>query len=372
MVAFRYAHARAPDWESGARSCLLQLELAATSYNLGFLYVTDKLADDLPELLGFLRLRTGVENWVGTVGLGVCSVGVEYFDEPALAILIGEFPKQSFRIFSSIVSDLEQFELENDAWCTSAEPYFGVVHGDPRNVAIGGLIARLAERMGSGFLVGGLTSSRGALSQIAADVTHGGLSGVLFGRSVSVTTRLTQGCSPIGPRREITECQGNVISSLDGRPALDVLYEEIGDVLARNPANIAGYIFAGLPVRGSDTGDYLVRNLVGIDPDNKCLAIVESVSRGEQILFCRRDAQSAEDDLRRMLRDIKRSLHGSPRGGIYFSCLARGPNLFGPNSDELRLIEEELGRFPLAGFFANGEISHDRLYTYTGVLTLFA
>ena len=344
----------------------MQLESAATSCNLGFLYVTDKLADDVPRLLEFLRLRTGVNHWVGSVGLGVCSVGIEYFDEPAVAILIGEFPEQSFRVFSSVVSDLEQFELEHRAWCAAAEPYFGVVHGDPRNAAIAGLVGRLTERMDNGFLVGGLASSRGELIQVADGVTHGGLSGVLFASSVTVTTRLTQGCSPIGPRRDITECEGNVIMALDGRPALDVFYEEIGDVLARNPAKIAGYIFAGLPVRGSDTGDYLVRNLVGIDLESRYLAIAEDVSRGDQVLFCRRDAQSAEEDMRRMLKDIKRSLQGAPRGGIYHSCLARGPNLFGPNSAELKLIEEALGQFPLVGFFANGEISHDRLYSYTG------
>ena len=36
-----------------------------------------------------------------------------------------------------------------------------------------------------------------------------------------------------------------------------------------------------------------------------------------------------------------------------------------------RLIRETLGDFPLIGFFANGEISRDRLYGHTGVLTLF-
>ena len=62
---------------------------------------------------------------------------------------------------------------------------------------------------------------------------------------------------------------------------------------------------------------------------------------------------------------------GPPRGGVYYSCLGRGENLFGGDSRELRAIRNELGNFPLVGFFANGEISHNRLYGYTGVLTLF-
>jgi len=72
-----------------------------------------------------------------------------------------------------------------------------------------------------------------------------------------------------------------------------------------------------------------------------------------------------------MLESAKKALSGTPRGGIYVSCLGRGINLFGPSSDELRLIQTELGDFPLVGFYANGEISQDRLYGYTGVLTLF-
>ncbi len=88
-------------------------------------------------------------------------------------------------------------------------------------------------------------------------------------------------------------------------------------------------------------------------------------------MFCGRDAASAEADLLRMLREIKKNLSAPPRGGIYFSCIARGPNLFGPGSRELKLIQAELGSLPLGRFFGNGEISNDRLYGYTGVLTLF-
>lgn len=88
-------------------------------------------------------------------------------------------------------------------------------------------------------------------------------------------------------------------------------------------------------------------------------------------MFCRRDRDSAVDDMRRMLADLRRRAGNAPiRGGLYFSCCGRGPNQFGPESAELRLVADELGAFPLVGFFANGEISNNRLYGYTGVLTL--
>jgi small ligand-binding sensory domain FIST len=90
-----------------------------------------------------------------------------------------------------------------------------------------------------------------------------------------------------------------------------------------------------------------------------------------QLLFCRRDRQTAREDMTRMLKSIKQGLYGQPRGGLYFSCLGRGPGLFGEEHGELAMVREALGDFPLVGFFCNGEISHNRLYGYTGVLTLF-
>ena len=97
----------------------------------------------------------------------------------------------------------------------------------------------------------------------------------------------------------------------------------------------------------------------------------EPVAPGRSIVFCRRDRGTASDDLDRMLTSIRSGLYREPKGGVYFSCLGRGASLFGENSEELRIIRDRLGEVPLVGFFCNGEISHNRLYGYTGVLTLF-
>ena len=93
--------------------------------------------------------------------------------------------------------------------------------------------------------------------------------------------------------------------------------------------------------------------------------------QNQTLQFCRRDSDSAREDMQRMLDDLKRRIPGTPRGGLYYSCLGRGQDLFGEDSAELKMIEETLGDFPLVGFFANGEISNDQLYGYTGVLTVF-
>jgi small ligand-binding sensory domain FIST len=219
--------------------------------------------------------------------------------------------------------------------------------------------------------VGGLTSSRGAYLQIADEIVPDGLSGVMFASDVSVATRLTQGCALISARHQITAAQNNILIEIDNRPALEVFYEDIGEVLARDLNKIAGYIFAALPVPGSDTGDYLVRNLLGIDPEHELIAISENVQTGNSIMFARRDPQTAYEDLVRVLKTLKKDVKEPLKGGVYFSCLGRGKNMFGQDSQELKAIQSVLGDFPLVGFFASGEISHQRLYGYTGVLTLF-
>lgn len=367
MADFRFGHSDTTDWREAANACLAQLGQGAAS--LGFLYVTDLLADHLGDILALFRKKTGVPHWVGTVGIGVCATGREYLDKAAMAAMVGDFEPDSFHVFSGVAStaDVDNVALK----CGGAAPNFAIVHADPYNRHIAELVTRLAGRVESGFLVGGLTSSRRQNLQVADGVVEGGLSGVSFADSITVATRLTQGCSPIGPKHVVTACQQNVVISLDDRPALEVFKEDIGEALARDLNRVGGVIFAGLPIAGSDTGDYLVRNLVGIDPANRLIAIGELVQPGAGILFCRRDSKTANEDMARMLENIRQGMYSRPRGGIYYSCLGRGASLFGPDSDELRMIRDALGDFPLVGFFCNGEISHNRLYGYTGVLTVF-
>lgn len=371
MESFKLGHASADRWQIALEQCLQQTG-PALSANLGFVYVSDNFSGDMAEILAYLKQETGVQHWVGTVGMGICATRQEYFDTAAIAIMLATFPEESFQVFNTISADFEQFTQAHQAWYREKQAMFAIVHGDPNNRHLAQLIFQLSERMDEGFLVGGLTSSRNYYVQVADELVGGGLSGVMFSSQVEVATRLTQGCSLIGPRHEITESKKNIIIEIDNRPALDVFKEDIGEILAHDLNRVAGYIFAALPIPNSDTGDYLVRNLIGIDPDNKLLAIGELVENGMPIMFARRDSRTAYEDLEKMLGQLKQQLKGrTPRGGVYYSCLGRGVNLFGELSTELKVINDYLGYFPLVGFFANGEISHQRLYGYTGVLTVF-
>ncbi len=370
MIAFRAAHAAGAPWHVLATSCLAQLAPLPDGANLGFVYVTDTLAGDLTSILTFLRERTRAADWVGSVGVGICASGIETFEKPGLAIMLAALPDASFRVFAPIAGDFERFTNETAAWLAERPATLAIVHGDPREPSLAQVLGTLAARSGA-FLVGGLSSARDAPLQIAGRVVEGGLSGVLLASQISVATGLTQGCSPIGPTHLVTEAEDNIVMAIDGRPALDVFKDDIGELLSRDLRRVAGLVFAGLPVTGSDTGDYLVRNLVAIDVEHKWLAVAEELAAGDRLLFCRRDAPSAITDLKRMLAGLKRRAGGAAKAGLYYSCVARGPNLFGDDSEELGLVREALGDLPLVGFFGNGEISSDRLYTYTAVLTLF-
>jgi small ligand-binding sensory domain FIST len=371
MPPFKHAYSTRTHWQDAARACLEALLPVRAGTTLGFLYATDAFAEHYAELVDYCRERTGVAHWVGTVGVGIVATGREFLEQPALAIMLAEIPEDALRILPSLCNLNDVLRHEADLRLGPDPAWFGVVHGDPRNPLIGELIEHVAARTETGFLVGGLTSSRDKCPQVADQVVEGGLSGVLFSAQVNVVTRLTQGVSPLGPRHLITQAERNIIRALDGRPPLEVLREDIGEVLYAQLQRLGGYLFVGLPTRDSDTDDYLVRHIVGVDPDSKLIAVGDYVEAGQPLMFCRRDGYSAVQDMQRMLDALRAALPGEPRGALYYSCLGRGASMFGEPHAELAMISRSLGDIPLVGFFANGEISRNRLYGYTGVLTVF-
>ena len=379
MTSFSYAHAGVTKagpitqwqgWQSLLDHCLEHWSSPAGG--LGLLYVTEPLAGDLDDMLAQLRQRTEIADWTGAVAPAICATGTDYFDTPAIAIMALDVPAESYRLVPSITAapGSDKALSAMGAWIAAQHPRFAIVHADPRGAGVLSLMPALAETT-EAYLVGGLTSSATATGQISGMATGGGLSGVLFGETVPVATGLTQGCSPIGPLHTVTGMEEQIVTELDGRLALDVFNEDIGDLLARDLQRVAGYIHAAEPVTGSDTGDYMVRNLMGIDTTQGWLAIGAVLDEGDQVMFVRRDGASAVEDMTRMLESLKGRAGAGIRGGVYHSCIARGPNQFGPGAQELKMIREALGDIPVIGFFGNGEISNGRLYTYTGVLSLF-
>jgi len=371
MTAFPYAFSSQADWAQVASELGDGLTASGVSSGgVGLLYVTDHFASDFQQIAAVLRQRTGLETWVGTLGLGVIAGSDAVFDRPGAAAMILDIPGDACRLIEhSPIPDRWSDDLMQ--WVETVRPISALVHADPTTPQVADLIETLAKRTGA-FLVGGLTCSRGAQHQLAGDLGAGGLSGLLFSPEIPLTVGLSQGCSPLGISHEITGGEGNVVAEIDGRAALDVFKEDIGEMLARDLQRVAGYVHVAFPVSGSDdSADYLVRNLIAIDQENGWLGVGTDVSPGDRIMFVRRDPASARADLDRMLKDVKARLPGTARGAIYISCVARGPAMFGTETAEAEHISDGLDGAPVIGFYAGGEISHDRLYAYTGVLLVF-
>ena len=363
MQSFLLAKSHLKDWDLALEQCIAQLGTIPAEATLGFIYVTDGYANDLGEILRQLKQHTQLENWVGTVGMAICCTRTEYYDQPAMVMLLTDLPTEHFQLFGS-AENLPSVH-------NSDKLHVAIVHGDPRNGQIANLISNLPEQISNGYLIGGLTSSNSYHYQISHDLHEGALSGVILDETIPVITGLTQGCSPLGAIHQVTKSDSNIVVTLDDQPALDVMKQDIGEVLARDLNRIGGYIFAGFPVVDSDTGDYLVRNLMGIDTTTGAIAVAEYIQPDSQLMFCKRDGSTAIEDMQRMVTKLKQRAHGKIKGGLYFSCLGRGEHLFGEPHKEMELIADILGDIPIVGFYANGEIAGNRLYGYTGVLTLF-
>jgi len=357
---FPFGHGADPDWRTAAAACLDQLDETLDGRGgIGFVYLSDHYAPAAQQILTALRGRTGIDDWVGTAGIGIAAGRNQLFDEPAMSVMVAPL-------------DPGQFAILNGSGAPAGfDPWFGVLHGNPEAENLPDDIDAFAGAAG-GFWVGGLAASRAGHPMIARGLCAEPVSGVMLSAEVEVQTALTQGCAPIGPLMEITRAEKNIVIEIDGRPAFEVFKEQIGELLARNLDRIPGFIFAGLPVTGADSGDYMVRDIVGLDPQYGVVAIGAEAMVGAQIMFCRRDAASAEADMVRMLDGLqKRVGDRTPKGALYYSCLGRGPAMFPAERTELDMIAERFGEIPLTGFFCNGEVSNARLYTYTGVLSLF-
>lgn len=377
---FRSGLATDEHWGLAARDCLRQIGPVPPDANLGFVYATADFAESLSSIVTYLREVTGIDCWLGGIGYGVFGAGAAVRGGPGLAVMTGCAAPGGFRPFDRFdPSSPDLFLSEHGAWLSGRSGVTALVHGNPRTPRIAAGIRQLSGCC-QGFLVGGLTADTGGAAQICGRVGDAELSGVLLDGAIPVATGLTQACSPIGSPHRVTGAIDNVIMELDGRPALQALKEDCGDIIARDLKRAAGYIHVAQPVAGSDRReDFVVHGLVGIDPRRGWLAITGGLESGDQLQFVRHHSETALSDLRRMLERLAGRLAGRTiRGGLYISSDERSTRLFrgvpppsGGADCETGLIHDTLGSFPLIGFSTNGEICHDRLHSFAGILVLF-
>lgn len=409
-LQFLHAHATHPLPELAVEIVWAQLSAQGVESlrpTLGWCYLTDELAQGAQEVLNALRARMPSVSWVGAVGTGVLGTGIEYLDEPALAVMVCNLPDADFRIFHGrqplSARPLNSATPSNQglAW----QAHTAQVHADASSPDLPELIAELARRTNAGYLFGGLSTGQQGCPHLAwsaegvvanqhdkGGVWQGGLSGVAFSSNVRVVSRVSQGCSPVGPRRQVTRAERNVVHELDGLPALSCLLHDLGVTATvsaegwqREALSKVRSTLAGLTDADSDLMDHgphfgantRVRHIVGLDPARQAVALADHVETGMQLAFCQRHQHTARQDLVRICAEIREEFDpqdhpGSEAlGAIYISCAGRsGAHLGGLNA-EMELLSHALGNLPVVGFFAGGEVARHHLHGYTGVLTVF-
>ena len=428
MKLFPCAHATHPQWPMAAALVLAQLRAQmalpdhAQAPSLALLYITDHYANEAEAILAHLSAELPeVTDWSGTVGVGVAANNVEYFDEPAMAVMLCDLSPDQYRVFSGVAPLSASGRVAGPGGFVA---HTALVHADGNTPELAELIAEVADRTASGYVFGGLSASRSSTVQFAfssagnlsgqgaaSGVFRGGLSGVAFGPSVGMVSRVTQGAQPVNRERTVTEADGNLVLALDGEPALDVLLRELDisldlpeQAMPRLRATLVGLTLptggelaegVAAPRRGQFGPEVIVRHLIGLDPGRRGVAIADLAPVGTRLAFCERNVQAARADLTRVCAEVREELepeelslpmaaalaasepdtapHPARRiaGAVYVSCSGRGGPHFGGPSAELHIVRRALGDVPLVGFFAGGEIAHHRLYGYTGVLTVF-
>ena len=352
-----------------------------------FLFVSALYQTDWAPLLRKLRSGLGNPLLLGCTAGGVLAQEQELEWTPAMSLAAAHLPGVKLHPFRVAPAELEEpqgpgFWIEKIGAAPAQEPV-GILIPEPFSCDCMPLVGSLNAAYPHMPLIGGLASgARGPGENVLFfydDVLPEGAVGTLLSGNVTLQTVVSQGCRPIGRPFIVTKAEENVILELAGAPAtgaLQKLYEELSDPdkrLARK-ALLLGVVMNEYQQKFK-RGDFLIRNLIGMDPSSGAIAIGDKIEIGQTIQFHVRDADTSREDLQTLLAEHKGSAKPSAAGALLFSCLGRGKDLYGEPHCDVRAIQSVLGPLPMAGFFCNGEIGpvgpHNYIHGFTSSLGLF-
>ncbi|XGV87552.1 MAG: FIST signal transduction protein [Limnothrix sp. BL-A-16] len=375
--------------------------------DLLLVFISSAFSSEYMRLMPLLRDRLPARAMVGCGGSGVVgnldSQQVEEVeDDPALCVMAARLPNvtiQTFHIDREALPDLDgppQPWIEAIGADPTMNPSF-LVFADPGLVQMNDLLQGLDYAYPGSVTVGGLASgdSFRESKQLFVDYQayRSGAVGVALSGDVVIEPIVAQGCRPIGQPLWVTECERNIVmqvsiqldpDTIADKPqaplkALRQLIEELSD----KDRELAQYsLFVGLARdafrQTLEPGDFLIRNLLGVDPSGGAIAIGDRIRRGQRIQFHLRDADTSAEDLRALLERYLRdrpSEQPDPIGALMFACVGRGQGLYNKANFDSCLLQKYLGLMPVAGFFCNGEIGPvggtTFIHGYTSVFALF-
>jgi small ligand-binding sensory domain FIST len=363
--------------------------LAGEAADVAFVFVSADHATRAGEVPARVRdvLGPGVLV-VGCTAGGVIGGGRELERRGAVSVLAGRLPGVTLRLFHVEEAALPDPDAPPSAWHALAgvpageSPRFVLV-ADPLTFPVEALLGGLDFAYPGAPKVGGLASGaarRGAQVLFAGDAAVGsGAVGLALTGDVDLVPAVAQGCRGFGPVLRITACEGNLLRSLDGVPALETVRTVLAAAPERDRALARTALFLGVesdPFAAEGEPPWLVRNVLGIERDGQALVVGELLRPGRRVRFHVRDRVTSAEDLDRTLEAAGSGRAGTPRGALLFSCLGRGMNLDGVPDHDTRALHRRWPSVPVGGFFCSGEIGPvggtTYVHGYTSSFGLFA
>jgi small ligand-binding sensory domain FIST len=342
----------------------LQHEIG-TNASLGVLFLTQEWRPHLEDTLELIRLHGHVPQLVGCSGWGFIGSRREIEREPGFSLILFSLPAESFSIVQISETQIEESTgseywrtatglpaKEVTSWIVLANPHFGGTES-------------WLEEWSTAYpevpIMGGLASSTGSEIFLLEDgeAINAPVLAIAMKQGLLVRPLVSQGCRPIGDPSPITKAEQNLIMEIGNLPAYQALEAAFLSIPAEQRVSVRNNLFLGLAVseyiEDFKQGDFLIRNILGADPQIGALAVGAHPRVGQTVQFQLRDSKSAQEDLVMAAEQVKTGLSG-PIGILLFSCAGRGKGLFGTPDHDAETLANILGEIPLAGFFCNGEI----------------
>lgn len=376
--------------EAATAACQHALEqLAGAPCDLACVFASTIYRTSWPALLSSIHERLKPRVLIGCSGSGIIGGNQEFEWVPAISIVAAHLPEVRLHPFVVTPDELELsapggFWIDKIGAAPQANPVFVVV-ADPYTCDPRKLITELNATYPSRPVVGGLVSGGNEPGEhfifMGTDVYHEGAVGVAMTGNITMDTVISQGCRPVGRPYVVTKAEENVVLELGGRQALAVLHEVLS-TLPSEDRELAqkGSVFIGVVINEMRpsflSGDFLIRNIVGIDPNMGAIAVADQVQVGQTMQFQLRDPSTSRQELRRLLQQTGHAANPTPPAGcLFFNCTGRGKSLYGTSHHDVKTIQTVSGKVPIGGFFCNGEIGPvggiNFLHGYTASLGLF-
>ncbi|MBI4598267.1 MAG: FIST C-terminal domain-containing protein [Candidatus Omnitrophica bacterium] len=363
--------------------------LAGLPPHLAVVFVSPIYRASWPDLLYRMREQMRPAALIGCSGSGIIGGGQELEWVPAISIMAAHLPQVRVFPFTITPQELEDssvggFWIDKIGAAPEAKPNI-LLFADPLTIPADKLLDELNATYRNRPISGGMVSGGNEPGEhvlFSGDaVMREGAVGVALTGSVSMDTVISQGCRPIGRPFIVTKAEEHVIWQLGGRQALAALHEVLS-ALPVGDRELAqqGSVFAGLAMTEMRqqfvSGDFLIRNIVGIDPETGAIAVADQIEVGQTLQFQLRDPSASRQELRRLLCQRGEAATLSPAAGcLLFCCTGRGKALYGMPHQDVRTIQTISGKIPIGGFFCNGEIGPiggtNFLHSYTASLALF-